>query len=211
MQGTMTSNLSLGRPVIVQMNRLRYDAVAVGNHEFDWGVDILRERVEESEFPYLGANFYPRGKNRPVDWVESHTMVRRRGVDVAVLGFCTVSTPTTTLPDNVIDYEFPPAPPIAQEIVEDVRDDGAEVVVLISHIGARQDSLWGSDHRRARRSRLGGRGRGRRSRRPHPQRAPLPGWLDACPGTGGRTDGRSVASISSSTGAPDESSTRVRV
>src|SRR5262249_45320181 len=55
-QGPMISNLQFGRPVVEQMNLLNYTAAAVGNHEFDWGVDTLARRVREMKFADMAAN-----------------------------------------------------------------------------------------------------------------------------------------------------------
>jgi 2',3'-cyclic-nucleotide 2'-phosphodiesterase/3'-nucleotidase/5'-nucleotidase len=143
MQGTMISNLSHGRAIIAQMNHLDYLATAIGNHEFDWGLDTLYARIKEAEFAALGANLFPVGDSRPVDWVEPYRIFELRGLDVAVIGFCTVATPYTTMPAHVADLQFPDPAPVAQKLVEEVREKGADVVVLVGHLPARQDSLWG--------------------------------------------------------------------
>ena len=54
--GTPIADVSRGRAVIDVMNAIGYDAVAVGNHEFDYGIDTLRDRIREADFPFLSAN-----------------------------------------------------------------------------------------------------------------------------------------------------------
>src|SRR5437763_16228921 len=67
-QGTPASNLSFGRPVVEYYNRMGYAASALGNHEFDWGVDTLRARMRQAKFAILGANVrYIDG--RDVSWI----------------------------------------------------------------------------------------------------------------------------------------------
>ncbi|MEE9470328.1 MAG: hypothetical protein V3W32_01315, partial [Gemmatimonadota bacterium] len=61
MQGTLISNLTQGRATIDAMNAIGYDAAAFGNHEFDFGVRVLQERVRQAHFPLLGANIYVKG------------------------------------------------------------------------------------------------------------------------------------------------------
>ena len=139
-QGTMQSNLSHGRPVIAQMNRFGYDASSVGNHEFDWGVDTLMQRVRESRFPYLAANFVDKGTTRHPTWVKPAALFERHGVGVGVLGFCTVETPTVTMPSNVARYDFLDEVPIAERWIPRLRQKGADVVVLMGHLPASQDS-----------------------------------------------------------------------
>jgi 2',3'-cyclic-nucleotide 2'-phosphodiesterase/3'-nucleotidase len=143
MQGTLISNLSFGRPVIEQMNRMGYDAAAVGNHEFDWTADTLQARIREARFAMLGANLYPKGGSAAVDWVESYRVFERRGVRVGVIGFCTVTTPRVTMPAYVTHLEFPDPAPIAQRWIDELRSQhGADVVVLVGHLPASQDTLW---------------------------------------------------------------------
>lgn len=60
-QGTPVSNLFHGKPVIEIMNYLRYDAMALGNHEFDWGQNVLQSIISSASFPVVSANIFERG------------------------------------------------------------------------------------------------------------------------------------------------------
>ena len=139
-QGTMQSNLSFGRPVIAQMNRLAYDASSVGNHEFDWSEDTLVARVHEARFPFLSANLFLKGTTKQPAWVKPAGLFERHGVTVGVVGFSTVETPTVTLPANVAHLEFPKEAPIFNRLEPRLRQRGAGVVVLMGHLPASQDS-----------------------------------------------------------------------
>ncbi len=55
-QGNNWANFSQGQSVIELMNEMNFDAMVVGNHEFDFGQDVLKKRIEEAKFPVLGAN-----------------------------------------------------------------------------------------------------------------------------------------------------------
>lgn len=55
-QGNNWANLSQGESVIELMNTMRFDAMVVGNHEFDFGQDVLKKRISEAKFPVLGVN-----------------------------------------------------------------------------------------------------------------------------------------------------------
>lgn len=55
-QGANWANMFLGESVIELMNEMRFDAMVLGNHEFDFGPDVLRKRISEAGFPVLGAN-----------------------------------------------------------------------------------------------------------------------------------------------------------
>jgi 2',3'-cyclic-nucleotide 2'-phosphodiesterase/3'-nucleotidase len=136
-QGTMISNLQFGRPVVEQMNGLEYTAMAIGNHEFDWGMDSLRARVAEMRFAALGANLLEKKSGRMPRWVRGDTLVVRRGVGVGIVGLCYRHTPTVTLAEHVAPYRFDGDSAAAARIVPRLRSkDRAEVVVAVGHVPA---------------------------------------------------------------------------
>ncbi len=140
-QGTMISNLQFGRPVIEQMNALRYTAMAVGNHDFDWSADTLSRRVAEMQFAALGANMIVRATGRMPRDIRSDTVFVRRGVKVGVLGLCYRHTPTVTLPSCVAHLRFEDDSLWAARVAPRLRQrDHARVVLSVGHIPAETDS-----------------------------------------------------------------------
>ncbi len=135
MQGTLISNLTNGESTIAVMNGLGYDAVATGNHEFDWGVDVLRQRIEQADFPFLGANIFLRGTDRHPDWVRPYVVVEKAGVRVGFIGMTTQSTPTTTRPANVAQLEFRSIAEALDRYIPEVRAQGVDFVVAVMHAG----------------------------------------------------------------------------
>ncbi|HUQ99832.1 MAG TPA: 5'-nucleotidase C-terminal domain-containing protein [Gemmatimonadaceae bacterium] len=135
MQGTPASNLAFGRPVIDYYNRMGYAAAALGNHEFDWGVDSLRARMRQARYEILGANVrYTDG--RDVNWIRNDTIVTRGSVRIGIIGVSTVVTPTTTRAANVAGLRFDDPAPIVDSIGKALRRRGATFVVVIAHAGA---------------------------------------------------------------------------
>jgi 2',3'-cyclic-nucleotide 2'-phosphodiesterase (5'-nucleotidase family) len=119
-------------PVIAAMNAMRYDAAAVGNHEFNYGVPFLDRAVAQARFPFLSANTYRvDGARKYRAW----TMVERAGVRVAIVG-------GTTPGVNVWDRDNVRGRVTVRAIIPDVRasvrearEAGAEVVVVVLHSG----------------------------------------------------------------------------
>jgi 2',3'-cyclic-nucleotide 2'-phosphodiesterase (5'-nucleotidase family) len=133
-QGTPASNLSYGRPVVDYYNRMGYAAAALGNHEFDWGVDSLRARMRQARFGILGANVrYTNG--RDVEWIRNDTIVTRGRTRIGIIGVSTVSTPTTTRAGNVVGLRFDDPAPIVDSIGRALRGRGVDFVVVIAHAG----------------------------------------------------------------------------
>ncbi len=134
-QGTAASNLAFGRPVVQFHNALGFAAGALGNHEFDWGQDSLRARLQELHHAVLGANVtYADG--RAVPWIRADTIVVRNGVRIGIVGVASVLTPRTTMASNVADLRFAPAAPVIDEHVRSLRKRGATVVIVAAHDGA---------------------------------------------------------------------------
>ncbi len=140
-QGPMISNLQFGRPVVEQMNLLGYAAAAIGNHEFDWGVDTLARRVREMRFAALAANMVERKSGRRPAWARSDTAVLRRGVRVGIVGLAYPGTPRVTLPANVAHLRFGDDSTAAALVSQRLRKEGATLVLGVGHIPAETDSL----------------------------------------------------------------------
>ena len=134
-QGTLASNLSYGRPVVDYYNRMGYAASALGNHEFDWGIDTLRARMRQARFGIFGANVrYTDG--RDVRWIRNDTIVTRGRTKIGIIGVSTVATPTTTRAANVVGLRFDDPAPIVDSIGRALRKRGADFVVVVAHAGA---------------------------------------------------------------------------
>ena len=135
-QGTMISNLAFGRPVVEQMNRMGYAATAIGNHDFDWGIDTLERRISEMRFTALGANCLDRATGERAAFARSDTLLVRRGVRVGILGLCLASTATATAPRNVASLRFADDSTTAARLVPGLRARGAQVVLGLGHTPA---------------------------------------------------------------------------
>ena len=133
-QGTPMSNLSHGRRVVELYNLIGHGAAALGNHEFDWGVDTLRARMRDARFRILGANVrYTDG--RDVEWIPDDTIVTRGAWRVGIVGLSTQSTPYTTRASNVAGMRFDRPAPVVDARARALRARGANVVIVIGHLG----------------------------------------------------------------------------
>ncbi|MCP3162315.1 bifunctional metallophosphatase/5'-nucleotidase [Myxococcus qinghaiensis] len=151
-QGTLASNLTEGEVVIGAMNALKYDASALGNHEFDYGpvgprsvalegddpFGALKARIQQARFPVLGFNVTDSQTGVAPTWLgnEGTLLVERRGVRIGILGLATPHTPQVTNPVNVASLRFAPLEESALAAAKSLRARGAEVVVAVAHAGA---------------------------------------------------------------------------
>ncbi|MFB3924878.1 MAG: bifunctional UDP-sugar hydrolase/5'-nucleotidase [Syntrophales bacterium] len=139
-QGTPISNIFRGRPVLEIMNYLKFDAMAIGNHEFDWGLGTLENLGSSAAFPFLSANIIDRrGKYLP--GVKPFVFLSRKNLKIAVIGITTPETVVTTKPENVKGLVFLEPERILPGLVKDVRSSGADIVILLSHMGLDCDKI----------------------------------------------------------------------
>jgi 2',3'-cyclic-nucleotide 2'-phosphodiesterase / 3'-nucleotidase len=129
-------------PTILAMNTLRYDAMAIGNHEYNSGLAVLEKARHEAAFPWLSANTYRAGTDEPA--FPPYLVKEVDGVRVGILGLTTPGIPTWEDPQNYAGLEFRAPVPEAKKWVALLRDrERVEVVVLIVHFGLASDLATG--------------------------------------------------------------------
>jgi 5'-nucleotidase/UDP-sugar diphosphatase len=127
-----------GESMAEVMNAMGYDAAAIGNHEFDFGLDGLAERAAQSEFPFLSANIRDKETGDIADIAIPYVIEEVAGIDVGLIGLTTVRTPQTTMPDNVAAFDFIPYREALKEIVTQAKADGAELLIVVGHVCANE-------------------------------------------------------------------------
>ena len=83
----MLSNLTRGEALMEMMTTMRYDAMAIGNHEFDYGSDNFEKQMNRVPFPVLGANIFYKGTNHR--YSRPYTILERNGIRLGVIGVIT--------------------------------------------------------------------------------------------------------------------------
>jgi 2',3'-cyclic-nucleotide 2'-phosphodiesterase (5'-nucleotidase family) len=135
MQGTLISNYFDGASTIDAFNAMGVDAMAIGNHEFDWGQEVLADREHQAHFPFLAANiFYKDTTTRP-DWATPYIVKPVQGIKVGVIGVANPETPSITNPVNVADLDFTDPDDAVNDLIDDAEADGATMIVVLAHIG----------------------------------------------------------------------------
>ncbi len=119
-------------PIIAAMNTMRYDAAAIGNHEYNYGVPYLERAVEQARFPMLSANTYkPDGSHKFRPWV----IVERQGVKVGIVGATTPGVMVWDAENVKGRLQVTDIVPAVRRAVGEVRAAGASVVVVTVHSG----------------------------------------------------------------------------
>lgn len=133
--GPAISTWTQGQSMVEVMNAMHYTASAIGNHEFDFALDALGERIREADYPYLGANIRWKTNDLvPTDLgILPYTLVRRNGLAIGIIGLTTTSTAYTTNPTYVKDLAFTDYEPVVRDTLAQLRTENPDIVFIIAH------------------------------------------------------------------------------
>jgi 5'-nucleotidase / UDP-sugar diphosphatase len=133
---SLLSGLVKGEQMIAGFNEIGVDFTAFGNHEFDFGGEVLKTRLAESKFPWLGTNVLgPDGK--PYAGSQAYGFKQFGDVKVGFFGLLTPETVTLSSPPK--DVRFAPVKEIAAAAVKALREQGANMVVALTHLTIDED------------------------------------------------------------------------
>ncbi len=85
-QGSAESNFTKGGIIVDWMNDLGFEAMTMGNHEFDWGEAFIQTNEKAAQFPFLGINVYDKDTNQRVEYCQPSVMIERSGVKIGLIG-----------------------------------------------------------------------------------------------------------------------------
>ena len=129
-------------PMMLVMNSLGYVSMTVGNHEYNFGLDVLEKARREAAFPWLSANTYRAGTDEPA--FTPYLVKEVAGVRVAILGLTTPAIPHWENPENYAGLEFRPLVSEARKWVALLRGrEHADAVVVAVHCGVEEDLATG--------------------------------------------------------------------
>ncbi len=137
-QGTYISNQSQGEVMIESMNIARYDAAAPGNHDLDFGQDVLKARIAQARFPFLAANIVEEATGQPPSWLKPYIITTLGKVRVGIIGLGYPGTPFISKPSNWQGLRFLGGPESVSKYLDAVRKQ-ADIVVVLSHLGMGDD------------------------------------------------------------------------
>lgn len=137
--GVPESDLQDAVPDFKGMNLLGYQAMAVGNHEFDKPLSVLKMQRDLAQFPMLSANIYENGQRM----FAPYKVFNLGGLRVGVMGLTTEDTRKMVLPENVARLDFRNPITEAGKVVPELRRQ-ADVVIAATHMGHYENGQHGS-------------------------------------------------------------------
>lgn len=136
-QGSSESNLTKGAIITDWMNELDFAAMALGNHEFDWGTEHIEANSRIAEFPILAINVFDRKTNKRADYCKASTMIDSDGLQIGIIG-AIGDCYSSIAPDKCDDVYFK----VGRDLTELVKAEsdalkkrGADFIVYVLHDG----------------------------------------------------------------------------
>jgi 5'-nucleotidase len=153
-QGTLESNLTEGASIVEAYNSMAYTAVALGNHEFDFGPvgpspiprsasddprGALKQRATEADFPFLAANLIDQSTGEAVEWpnVQPSLLIDLKGIKVGIIGVMTERALATSIAANTVGLSVAPLAETIEKEARALRESGATIIIVSAHAGGR--------------------------------------------------------------------------
>jgi 5'-nucleotidase/UDP-sugar diphosphatase len=132
--GPALSTWFKGESAIDVMNAMGYQAAAIGNHDFDYGLDNLQQRAAQANFPFISANIRQKSDGAVPPFAQPYAIKMVNGIKVGLIGLTTRETPIDTKPAVVAGLDFLHYEHALQEVVPQVRQAGADLILVVGHI-----------------------------------------------------------------------------
>src|SRR5215203_2112006 len=126
-----------GAQMIDAWNAVGLDYATFGNHEFDFGPDVLKTRIKESKFGWIAANVIDKTTNKPFGDVPAYVVREFGGVKIGIFGLVLPETKSTSRPGDNVDFRNPCE--TAKEVVSALHAQGVKVVIALTHLSMRED------------------------------------------------------------------------
>ena len=140
--GVPESDLQDAEPDFIGMNMIGYDAMAVGNHEFDNPLDVLAKQEGWAKFPFLAANIYKDGERM----FDAYKIFNKSGIKIAVIGLTTEDTANIGNPEFIGELEFKDPKEEAKRVIAELKEKhNPDVIIAATHMGHYLDGDNGSN------------------------------------------------------------------
>ncbi len=147
-QGGSASNGTHGRIITDWMNYLGFEAMTLGNHEFDWGVDAIKENVAMAEFPILAINIYDNATGKRADFCQPSVMIERGGAQIGIIGAIgdCYSSISSEMTEGIHFKTGRELTSLVKAESEKLREAGADVIVYLIHDGTTYSNIDVTDY-----------------------------------------------------------------
>ena len=140
--GVPESDLQFAEPDFKGMSEIGYDAMAIGNHEFDNSLEVLDRQQSWANFPFLSANIFDKLTNTPR--YQPYTIIKKNNLTIAVIGFTTTDTAKIANPKHVGSLVFEKPEAIADSLLSEIQQKyQPDITIAVTHMGHYADAKHG--------------------------------------------------------------------
>lgn len=132
-QGSADSNITRGALVTDWMNYMGFSAMALGNHEFDWTIDAIKQNQSMADFPFLACNIVNSETNEVVDWASPYATLTRNGIRIGIIGAIGEGITNSILASNVRGLTFANPDSYVAQWSTYLKNNGADVILYLYH------------------------------------------------------------------------------
>ncbi|XP_012880689.1 PREDICTED: 5'-nucleotidase-like [Dipodomys ordii] len=140
---SVLSTITKGRHMISILNELGVHFAVFGNHEFDFGVDVLEEYMKQMHFTWFLSNVYDRFTSEPLGHAVVKKLVNWNNIKIGLMGLVEEDWLDTLATVNKSNVDYKDYVDVANEIAVELKEEGADLVIAITHM------KWGNDTRLA--------------------------------------------------------------
>ncbi|MEZ8822719.1 bifunctional UDP-sugar hydrolase/5'-nucleotidase UshA [Vibrio sp. 10N.261.55.A7] len=140
--GVPESDLQDAEPDFKGMNKIGYDAMALGNHEFDNSLDVLAKQIDWANFPMLSANIYDKASGERK--FQAYEMFEKQGIKIAVIGLTTEDTAKIGNPEFIASIDFRDPKAEAKKLIAELEEtEKPDLIFAVTHMGHYEDGKRG--------------------------------------------------------------------
>lgn len=147
-QGTAVSSMSRGKVIVDAMNYIGFDAMTIGNHEFDWGDKEIIKFLDndysngEANFPLIAANIYDKKTNQLASWVKPYTIIERMGIKIGIVGVIGHDQESDILASYVSNYSFEDELTAIKKYTKILRtEQNCDIVIVSCHTDTKKINI----------------------------------------------------------------------
>jgi 2',3'-cyclic-nucleotide 2'-phosphodiesterase (5'-nucleotidase family) len=140
--GRPVGTITEGEAIIEYMNMIEYDAIVLGNHEYDLGQEKLLNLINMAHFPVLGANIYCRETDQPVDYVLPYIIFEKMGLKIGLIGLTTTDTALMSFEEHIRGLYFKDKLEVLTHYIDHLRNvENVDILIVGMHAGVPFDPI----------------------------------------------------------------------
>lgn len=140
LQGSALSNYYMGASTIHIMNEMGFDAMTTGNHEFDWGLEVVTDyfnpqtQNQKANFPLLGANIKDKRTNEIPTHIKPYTIITKLDQKIGIIGTIGYGLESSIAQSRIDNYEFLEPTKVIKDLTKELRtQQGVDIIIVLAH------------------------------------------------------------------------------